>query len=157
MNFDQHCPGEASVFTDETPAEDAAQFSQGVFQGFGLDVPSGCVSADTSFSKLLDEAFAEIVKGTPAGITVGLELLARAYRLALPRVEKDCGVVVEEAEADLKKAFGGLENPVEILVKIGKNIQVLVFRNIITLQHFKIWRSISLKVFLIPSIPFKPY
>lgn len=103
---------------------DGIDFTLGLFQGFGVDVPQECVTDDDQLGKLLDAAAAAAAKQTVAGIAIAMEMLARAYRMVLPEVEKECGPSVSAAVKEVEDALDNFSSPYEIIVRFGHNIEV---------------------------------
>jgi len=61
---------------------------------------------------------------TPAGIMLALTMLSKAYKTELPLVEKECGPSVKQAVSEVEAALGNFESPQEVLIQLGKNIQI---------------------------------
>lgn len=106
-----------------TPA-DGIDFTNGLFDGFGVNIPQNCVKDDTELGKLVDSAAEAASKGTIAGVAIAMEMLARAYQNVLPEVETECGPAVSDAVHEVQDALKNFSSPYEILVQFGHNIEV---------------------------------
>lgn len=108
----------------EMDASAAVAFTLGLFTGFGEDPPKACIQADDTLAHLLDAAFRAMAKGTPYGVAIAMELFSRAYKLQLPKVEKNCGPMVKDAVSQIKEGLSQFTSPQELVVGLLHNISV---------------------------------
>jgi len=108
--------------TSVTPL--AIDFTKGLFAGFGTPLTDACVSEDEVLSKMIDAAAKAAAGGSIAGISIAMEILVRAYKLQLPKLQKECGPEVQEAVTEVESALESVTSPQEFLWYVEKNIQI---------------------------------
>jgi len=118
------------------PTDLAIEFTNGVFAGFGTPLTDACVGEDEVFSKMIDAAAKAAAGGSIAGISIALEILVRAYKLQLPKLEKECGPEVQQALGEVEDALNTIHSPQEFVWYVEKNVQINRVQIMEELQNF---------------------